>query len=143
MRWIRRRCLRHCATHLSYVGITIDYMLDRHEDQRPMSLSGHTFGSAVAEARKARRIRVQSLLQAIDAAGKLNQDIWNEVEQDRLDPANLGGDVMRALSQALNIDFGDLEALVARHYMARQQERKMWSMVTEEAHAFRRRRGRD
>jgi malonyl CoA-acyl carrier protein transacylase len=118
-------------------------MLARDEDRGPMSLSGYTFGSAVAEARKARRMRVQALLQAIDATGRLNQDIWNEVEQDRLDPANLGREVTQALADALSIDHDDLEALIDRHYMARQQERKMWSIVMEEAHAFRRRRGQD
>lgn len=103
-------------------------------------MSRQSFGSAVADARRRLRIRVQVLLDELQPIVHLDADQWNELEHDRADPSSLGERGLEVLARALNVDVDELHALASKHLQARREERRLWELLAEEAHAFRRRR---
>jgi len=86
------------------------------------------------------RIRVQDLLDSLQPQVTIDLVQWNELEHDRADPNTLGDEGFVAIARALDLNADELRALASRHLQARREERRLWALLAEDAHAFRRRR---
>lgn len=86
---------------------------------------------------------LRALLTSQPSLAKIPELTWNEVEQDRLDPRTLGDEIIHALEASLDIPVDDLQRLAAKHARAFAEEKRLWSLLVEEAHAFRRKRAGD
>jgi hypothetical protein len=113
------------------------------DEERDNLMSGHTFGSAVAEARKLKRLTIKALVRSNPSLLHFDELSWNAIEQDRYDPRNLADPTLAALEAVLGIDVEELKKLAAGFDQAYAEQSRVWSLLTIEAHAFRARRAVD